>query len=159
MSARIYYLEDYRLARAGNSKAAVSASTEMRASELQGQACAGPAIPRPADFASSFQFWTGASGKRYVHSVYSLRECPELPVANYVLVRRDMDGRCHALAVGRLTCSTPTINMAEIRQRGALLGATEVHVHLLAEGRRQMKDIERDLRGGQFPTSMWSAQN
>ncbi len=35
-----------------------------------------------------FQFWTGASGKRYVHTVYSLFDCPTLEDANYILVRR-----------------------------------------------------------------------
>ncbi|MCK9911347.1 hypothetical protein MXD81_19505, partial [Microbacteriaceae bacterium K1510] len=37
-----------------------------------------------ADEAARFHFWTGASGKRYVHSVYELVECPPLPAANYV---------------------------------------------------------------------------
>lgn len=156
MSARIFHLDDYRLARAGN---LTPGSAEQRSGESQERAYRGSANSASSDFASSFQFWTGASGKRYVHSVYSLRECPDLPVANFVLVRRDAGGRCHALAVGRLTNATPSVNVAEIRQRGALLGATEVHVHLLAEGRRQMKDIERDLRGGQFPPSNLSAHN
>lgn len=147
MSAVIVHLADYRLAKAA------------RARPVPGEVAASGGAGPSADFVSSFQFWTGASGKRYVHSVYSLTECPELPAANYVLVRRDAGGRCHALAVGRLTSTAASANVAEIRQRGALLGATEVHVHLLAEGRRQMKDIERDLRSAQFPVSTWSVQH
>lgn len=150
MSARIVHLADYRLARS------------PVAGQLQahlGPCGAGAAVASPPDFVSNFQFWSGASGKRYVHTVYSLVECPALPAANYVLVRRDANGRCQALAVGRLTNTTPSINVAEIRQRGALLGATEVHIHLLADGKRQMKLIEQDVRSGQFPASSWSAHH
>lgn len=100
--------------------------------------------------AERFRFWRGASGKRYVHSIYSLLECPELPQSNFVLVRREADGRRAVLAIGRLTSSCLTLNLAEIRQRGAQLGANEVHVHLLAAGPEQSKMIEFDLRTGQY---------
>lgn len=102
-----------------------------------------------ADEAARFHFWTGASGKRYVHSVYELVECPPLPAANYVFVRRTANGRPEALSIGRVTSSIPTLNLAEIRHRGAELGATEVHVHLLADNAKIGKLIEFDLRTGQ----------
>ena len=82
--------------------------------------------------ASRFHFWTGASGRRYVHTVYELLECPPLPAANYVLVRRGAGARRKVLSIGRVANSAPSLNLAEIRQRGAVLGANEVHVHLLA---------------------------
>src|SRR4029077_8353939 len=41
-----------------------------------------------AAFAQAFHYWRGASGRRYLHSVYSLIGCPALPRANYILVRR-----------------------------------------------------------------------
>lgn len=97
-----------------------------------------------------FHFWAGASGKRYVHSVYELLDCPALPAANYVLVRRDANGRAEALSIGRVTNSAPSLNLAEIRQRGAELGADEVHVHLLADNAKVGKLIEFDLRTGQI---------
>jgi hypothetical protein len=97
-----------------------------------------------------FHFWAGASGKRYVHSVYQLLECPAMPAANYVLVRRGADGRAEALSIGRVTSSTPSLNLAEIRQRGAELGADEVHIHLLADSAKLGKLIEFDLRTGQI---------
>ena len=102
-----------------------------------------------ANEATRFHFWTGASGQRYVHSVYDLVECPPLPAANYVFARRDTNGRPEALSIGRVTGSVPSLNLAEIRHHAAELGATEVHVHLLAENPKLGKLIEFDLRTGQ----------
>ena len=58
---------------------------------------------------------------------------PAASPGNYVLVRRDADGRRTVLSIGRVTHDAPSLNLAEIRQRGAELGANEVHVHLLAD--------------------------
>lgn len=99
---------------------------------------------------SRFHFWSGASGQRYVHTIYSLIECPEMPAGNYVLVRRTPEGRRIALAIGRAVHAAASLNLAEIRQRGAQLGANEVHVHLLAESKSQSKLIEFDLKSGQL---------
>ena len=141
MSARIFQLDDYRRRKASDGPAAVPIL------EPDGRAAS---IDVPPGLSSSFHFWSGASGRRYVHTVYSIRECPELPASNFVLVHRDELGRCRALAVGRLSHRSASLNLAEIRQRGAQLGATEVHVHLLAEGSQQMKTIEQDVRTATF---------
>ena len=93
----------------------------------------------------SFEFWSGASGQRYVHTVYSLIECPELPRANYALVHRDAAGRRHILRIGRLTQKAASLNLAHLRHNGAKLGANEVHVHLLARSDEQRRQIELDL--------------
>lgn len=100
--------------------------------------------------ANRFHFWTGASGKRYVHTVYNLLECPALPAGNYVLVRREQNGRRTVLAIGRVSSAAHSLNLAAIRQRGAELGADEVHVHLLANTAKQSKLVEFDIRGGQI---------
>lgn len=105
---------------------------------------------KPAADADRFHFWTGASGKRYVHTVYDLLECPVLPAGNYVLVRREPDGQRTVLSIGRVGSSAHSLNLAEIRQRGAELGADEVHVHLLAETAKQSRLVEFDLRGSQI---------
>jgi len=102
-----------------------------------------------ANEANRFYFWTGASGKRYVHTVYDLLECPALPAANYVLVRRAPGARRKVLSIGRVTDSAPSLNLAEIRRRGAELGADEVHVHLLADSANLSRLIEFDLLSGQ----------
>ena len=61
-----------------------------------------------ANGANRFHFWTGASGKRYVHTVYELLDCPALPAANYVLVRREPGARRKVLSIGfGVLMSTP----------------------------------------------------
>jgi hypothetical protein len=97
-----------------------------------------------------FQFWCGASGQQYVHSIFGLIECPELPRANYILVRREPSGRCTVLRIGRTEHEAASLNLAEIRHRGAKLGANEVHVHFLAGNDRQRRSAECDLRAGLF---------
>ena len=65
-----------------------------------------------------------------------------------MLVRRRANGRAEALSIGRVANGAPSLNLAEIRQRGAELGADEVHVHLLADNSKLGKLIEFDLRTG-----------
>lgn len=116
------------------------------------RALRGPAEPRLATLDSTaerdqrFHFWSGASGQRYVHTVYDLVDCPEIPAANFLLVHRDPSGRRTVLAVSHLKHNAGSLNLAEIRHRGARLGANEVHVHLLAPGAQQRRLIELDLR-------------
>lgn len=102
------------------------------------------------DTSPRFHFWTGASGKRYVHTVYSLFDCPPLEMASYILVRRVSKTERTVLAIGRLTHDVATLNLAEIRQRAAILGADEVHVHLLAASAHECQAVEVDLKTAQF---------
>lgn len=109
------------------------------------------AVSEPAkDLMQRFQFWTGASGRRYVHTIYTLLDCPALSAANFILVRRESNGQRQVLAISRLAAASPSLNLADIRHRGAMLGANEVHVHLLAEGGRDSQMVEFDLRSGHF---------
>lgn len=95
-----------------------------------------------------FQFWCGSSGRRYVHTVYSLLDCPEIPAANFLLVRREASGQRTVLAIGHTKHTAGSLNLAEIRLRGARLGANEVHIHLLAPTVQQRCMVELDLRSG-----------
>ncbi len=104
-----------------------------------------------------FHFWTGASGKRYVHTVYSLFDCPTLEDANYILVRRSDRSTRAVLAIGRLSNNCPSENLAEIRQHAAALGADEVHVHLLASSNQEAAAVEADLITAQFMNAPHSA--
>ena len=63
-----------------------------------------------------------------------------------MLVRRDAAGRRRVLFIGRASNDAPSLNLAEIRQRGAQLGANEVHVHFVAELERQRSIVEFDLK-------------
>ena len=83
--------------------------------------------------------WRGASGRRYTHSVYSLLECPPLPKSVFLLVRRDADGVRSVLHVGMAQSEALSLNLAQVRHRGAQLGANEVHVYL------QRSDTARSL--------------
>lgn len=112
-----------------------------------------PMIEPQPDLMQRFLFWRGASGTRYVHTIYTLLDCPALSSGNYILVRREHDGRRTVLAINRLGTGSPSLNLAELRHQGAVLGANEVHVHLLAESGRDSQQIEFDLRTGHFDTS------
>ncbi len=103
-----------------------------------------------SDQSPRFHFWTGATGKRYVHTVYSLFDCPPVGLANYMLVRRVNKGQRTLLAIGRLTNDAASLNLAEIRLRAATLGADEVHIHLLAASPREAQAVEVDLKTAQF---------
>lgn len=134
MSAQIITLSDFKSARAAAAKGLCSAPADIEGA---------------ADIAQRFHFWSGASGRRYVHTIYSLIECPAIPAGNYILVHRDAQGRRLVLAIGRVGNVAASLNLAEIRRRGAELGANEVHVHLLAPNAKQSRFIETDLRTGQ----------
>jgi hypothetical protein len=104
-----------------------------------------------------FHFWTGASGKRYVHTVYSLFDCPTIEDANYILVRRADKATRTVLAIGRLCNQNASLNLAEIRQHASALGADEVHVHLLATSEQEALAVEEDLITAQFTVGPRSA--
>jgi hypothetical protein len=96
--------------------------------------------------------WRGASGNGYPHRVYSLIACPPLPAASYLLVRRDDLGRRTVLRVGLGRSDVPTLNLAQVRQRGAQLGANEVHVHFGATDDDERRLVACDLRAGLLGT-------
>jgi len=108
------------------------------------------ALGVPQDLPGRLHFWRGASGRRYVHTVYSLIECPPLPQAVYLLVARDKSGRRHVLSIDAGESDAPTLNLARVRQRGAQLGANEVHVHFLSDEEAERQIVLCDLRAGQF---------
>jgi hypothetical protein len=99
-----------------------------------------------AEFPQSVHYWRGASGKPYLHVVYSLIACPALPKANYILVRCYDDGSRVALAFGQTMDDAVSLNLAHLRHEGAKRGANEVHVHLLADTPAARDAVEADLR-------------
>jgi hypothetical protein len=85
-----------------------------------------------------------------MHSVYSLIECPPLPKATYILIRRAQSGRRSVLHVGVGQSEAATLNLAGVRQRGAQLGANEVHVHFATASDEARTLVLCDLRAGQL---------
>lgn len=135
MSARIINFEEARTNR-GLSRARMIGTNQQTD------------VAESEELMQRFQFWTGASGDRYVHTIYTLVDCPALTTGNVILVKRDKAGQRTALDVGILGPNSPSLNLAEIRQRGATMGANEVHVHLLAESHREARRIAFDLQTG-----------
>ncbi len=73
--------------------------------------------------------WRGASGRSFVHVVYSLIGCPMITKCSYLLVKRSEDGRRSVISVGSTVKNVPSLDLAHIRKTGALSGANEVHVY------------------------------
>lgn len=95
--------------------------------------------------------WRGASGALYPHAVTSLIFCPPMPKSTFLLLHRDADGVARVLRVGALENDAASLNLAHIRQLGAMLGANEVHVRSeigsAADRARVVFDIENSLLG------------
>ncbi|MFZ4807788.1 MAG: hypothetical protein ACOYLQ_11060 [Hyphomicrobiaceae bacterium] len=101
---------------------------------------------------SAFQFWSGASRAAYVHTAYRLIDCPDVPPSVVVLVKVAPSGRRTVLDVIRVESAAPSLNLAQIRHQGAVLGADEVHVHMLAADRGTRRVVELDLKAGLLRT-------
>ena len=91
-----------------------------------------PAFDLDNEFGDRFWFWTGASGKRYIHSVYQPEDCPPLPGAIFIEVCRMADGSRKALGAGRFS---PLWDLAASSANRLDAACREVHVHLLAANR------------------------
>ncbi len=100
--------------------------------------------PQEADMKNRFFYWQGASGRKYIHSVYELDACPPLPGAVYVAVKRSGSLRV-AVSVGRFgPFWDGTLGQHDLA-RLETLGVDEVHVHLLAKGPENAETIRVDL--------------
>jgi len=99
-----------------------------------------------------FQFWSGASRAAYVHTAYRLIDCPDVPPSVVVLVKVAPSGRRTVLDVIRVESIAPSLNLAHIRHQGAVLGADEAHVHMMAADRGTRRVVELDLKAGLLRT-------
>ncbi len=93
-----------------------------------------------------FWYWYGASGTRYIHSVYGIDSAPLLPGAVYIAARRIDERTCQAVACGTITPA----EIADAARFFAMLrsaGAEELHVHLLASCPAEATQIRKDLEG------------
>ncbi|GFO82390.1 MAG: hypothetical protein A49_20170 [Methyloceanibacter sp.] len=127
-----------------------SDASQSASAETWGPADEPALVCAEAAFDQAFHYWRGASGRRYLHSVYSLVGCPALPQANFILVRRHEDGTRVALAFGNTKDDAMSLNLAHLRHEGAKIGANEVHIHLLADTARARRFVEADLTAAQL---------
>ncbi len=101
-------------------------------------------LPSDPDFKNRFWYWTGSSGRKYIHSVYTLDDCPPLPGAIYVAVRREGPLRL-VMGIGRFTAfwegPLGGRDLSVLRRQGV----DEIHVHLLAKSPEVAQAILEDL--------------
>jgi hypothetical protein len=101
-------------------------------------------LPSDPTFKDRFWYWTGASGRKYIHSVYTLEDCPPLPGAVFIGVRREGPLRI-VMGIGRFTQfwegTLGSGDLASLRTSGA----DEIHVHLLAKSPEVANAILDDL--------------
>lgn len=107
-------------------------------------------VCRESGIAQSFHYWRGASGARYLHTVFPLLECPQVPKVNYILAQCGADGTRRPLAIGQTVSGADSLNLAHLRHMAARLGANEVHIHFLAETARERDAAEADLAARQL---------
>ena len=96
-----------------------------------------------SEFSDRFWFWTGLSGKRYIHSVYSARNCPPLPGAIYVVTRRLGKDQRVPVRIGRFSPLWDFPLPIDADDDGC-----EIHVHLLAKDEFQTARAFDDLAAG-----------
>ena len=94
------------------------------------------------ELSERFWFWRGASGQNYIHSVYVPDDCPPLPGAVYVGVKRSGAMRI-AVAVGRFGPLWDHAKPAALAE--SFNGCDEVHVHLLARNPGAAEAVRADL--------------
>ena len=101
-------------------------------------------LPEDLGLGERFWYWRGASGRRYIHSIYGAGACPPLPGAVFVAVSRQ-GGERRAIAAGRLS-SFWDGSLAGLAGAGlAGVEADEIHVHLLARNSEAADAVLDDL--------------
>jgi len=103
-------------------------------------------ISATGEIGQNYHYWRGATGRRYLHTVFPLLDCPEIPKANYIIVACSGNGARQALEIGQTFDRAGSLNLAHLRQRAAQLGASEIHIHVLAETPSGRNSVEADLR-------------
>lgn len=101
-------------------------------------------LPSDPSFKDRFWYWTGASGRKYIHSVYGLDDCPPLPGAIYVGVRREGPLRL-VMGIGRFTPFWDGPLGGRDLQSLRARGVDEIHVHLLAKSPEVADAILEDM--------------
>lgn len=98
-------------------------------------------LPEDFGLGDRFWYWRGASGQRYIHSIYRPDVCPPVPGAIFVLVST-ATGRRQALGVGRFNAEG---TLTGTGFAGWLRPEDEIHVHLLSRGDEAARLVLRDL--------------
>lgn len=108
-------------------------------------------VNRDGPFGDRFWYWNGGSGRRYIHSVFRVEDCPPLPGAIYLAVRREGCGKRIVCAIGHFSSALPEAAAYLPSDLVRRHGVNEVHVHLLAEGEIAVAAILEDLTAALLP--------
>lgn len=94
-----------------------------------------------SQFGERFYYWLGASGERYLHTVFPIDADFNSPGANLIVVHRRPNGERVALFVGRVG----QLSDDEIEDLTSAHGANEFHIHLMATGDAAVNKVAADL--------------
>jgi hypothetical protein len=95
--------------------------------------------------------WQGVSQAWYLHSIFDFAETTVITSCNYIMVRREFDGRRAALYIGQSGDLSDRLPNHEKFAEAQRLGANELHLHFLANSSAERFRIETDLRNGHNP--------
>ena len=112
-----------------------------------GHGCAGLECLADTPLASRFCFWRGASGRRYIFSVYSASECPAFRDAILIAAVRDDLGRRRAVAVWEAGLFPEPVLARAIRDLRGYGARLEFHLHLLTSAGANRDAALADLVG------------
>jgi hypothetical protein len=94
--------------------------------------------------AARFRSWAGASGERYVFSVYDRQSCPAYEHAVLIVAAVDKDEERRIIFVADTGCF-PELAFANAAQEIPTDREIEFHVHLLATSRAERATVVADL--------------
>ena len=97
----------------------------------------------------SLSSWRGLSGRRYVVGVHAIdpQVLGDVTEAVVIAVERAGDGTARLLDVATPGAATTRGSRLRWLARMRCRGATEMHVHLLAEDEQDRNAVRRDLAG------------
>jgi hypothetical protein len=128
-----------------NSRRATGAHQAMN-SALSAGCCGAEALSSLADEAlgARFRYWRGASGRRYVFSVYDRQTCPAYEHAVLIIWALGQDRARRVIFIGD-TGAFPDIVFANAEKGSGAERGIEFHIHLLATSRAERVAVMADL--------------
>lgn len=106
--------------------------------------------------ASRFHAWRGASGRRYICSVFAAdRADPEAGLPDFadaiaIAVARDGEGRRRCVSLFLSEAMTDAGARRHLIAAAMAAGAVEWHIHLLAADAQQRRAVARDIESDRF---------
>ena len=93
-----------------------------------------------------FMFWRGACGQRYLATVYPIDALPDYSGVVVILARRCETGQREAVSIVQVEAPFQADALSLVPE-AVKLGATEAHVHFLAQTAKERRAIVMDLQG------------